>query len=90
MPLVQGWNYVSSNVNVILRSLTDENYCFAKHRFIGFLTSRPAALQLYRAQRKLLKMGDVVSTGKEVNGFQDGRGLGPGLRYWWIPFHWNL
>lgn len=64
IPLVQDWNDFSRNVNVILRSLTDENYCSAKHRFIGCLTSRPAALHLYRAQKKLLRMGDVASQGK--------------------------
>lgn len=39
MLLVQGWNDFSSNVNVILRSLTDENYYFAKHKVTDFLTA---------------------------------------------------
>lgn len=49
MLLVLGWNDFSSNVNVILRLLADENYCFAKHRFIGCLTSQPLSLHLNRA-----------------------------------------
>lgn len=65
MLLVQVCNDFFSNVNVILRSLSDENYSIAKHRFIGCLTGRSAALYLHRALKKEAAQDGQVGTDEE-------------------------
>lgn len=103
MSLVQGWNNFSSNVNVILRSLTDENYCFAKHRFLVVWQADSCSGQ-YRTRWKLLRMDELVFMGfPRWQGIRMREGIGNHIQWFprWqgirtrseilvVSFHWHL